>query len=412
MEKIPKIQKQWLKSLLWLDDYITFFENTYGKVEDYVNHVDFLNQNEKELFPEMDLVISIAEPKDAPEIKRIIKETYKGTYPYKKIEDEKELSKLIESEAHTWFIFKVEDRVIGTLGYTFDFKNKKGKSYGLILKKEFHGKISIKNIVLICMIYIYKTYKGKILKYFGESRTKHHKGQVIGNNCGLKPIAFFPNKDNLLNEPESSFLHVIYDSILIEKYRTREIPQIIPEIVDFYLFSDMKYGLGRPIITDYNLNIDINAEKKILENLKIVKESKKFGIFVYKLFLENTNSYFRIEYDNINKNVENCTYRVNNIEELNCFLKEIVKIVVNLNVRYIEIFVSAYQPGDQKVFFENNFKPCGYIPSYFLNEKNGEFEDAVIFYWFKGEIKFLESAPENLEFLEETNFLSKLKEQI
>ncbi|MHA1758151.1 MAG: GNAT family N-acetyltransferase, partial [Promethearchaeota archaeon] len=236
---IKKLKSQKIDPL-WLDDYTELFRSSFLKnnFEFNSNHLlTIFNLQEKsnvKIIP----IIHLAEANDADCIKKLLFETYKGTYPDKRYEDKTEFSCILSKKNYKWFKYELDNKIVGACGYKLNFKGKCGKSYGLVLKKEYRGKIDIKNTIFACMVYMYSAFKNKIIRYFLESRTQHPRGQSIANYSGLKPIAFFPNKDLLLKKPESSFLHVIYDQVAIKKFRTEEIPHIIPEIVDFYSYSN------------------------------------------------------------------------------------------------------------------------------------------------------------------------------
>lgn len=405
------------KPLLWLEDYVHFFESKFGDLENFLDTVPSSNRNPI-LFPKIQPLICIAKPNEAFEIKKLIKETYKNTYPYKQFENEEVIATGIENETVIWFLYKVKGKVVGTIGYTKYPEQKSAKLHGLILKKEYFGQIHIKNAVLISMLSSYKLYKNKILQYFGEARTRNLKGQAVGNNCGMKPVALFPNKDFLLGEQESSFLLVAHDEKIIREFRSEEIPHIIPEVVDFYMFCDGQLRLGRPIIWEEDIQINKSEKSSLLDKTKICIGREEFGTSEYILTLNrlssnsNSKSFFKIEYDKINKNMENGTYHIEQIVELDYFLHLLKKHLSEYDIRYMEVFVSAYHPDHQQLFIDNGFYPCGYIPSYSLNQKSKEFEDVIPFCWFKDELTFLKCSPEDLEFIKETNFLSKIKSRV
>jgi len=395
---------------LWLEDYFKLFKNSilranHNLKSDILTLFNLQKRKSSKIFP----TIIVAKPEDSINIKNLIYEVYKGTYPNKRYEDEKELTHILTSENYKWLIFKLNDEIIGALGYKLNFKEKIGNPHGLILKEEYQGKFDMKNTVFACIIYMYCSCKNDVIRYFSEARTKHPKAQSIGNSIGFKPVAFFPNKDLIFNVPESSFLHVIYDQVAIKKFRTEEIPHIIPEIVDFYSYSNKRYGLGRPLINEDGIIINKNKEKWIMNNLNLTKTLENFGKIKFTITLKNSTSYFKFEYDEYNKNIENCRYDIEQLEELECFIKKLKILLQEIDIRYVEVFVSGYEPEHQKILIRNGFIPCGYVPSYFYNDRLGIFEDAVGFCWFKGKIEILKCAEENERFLKETNFFSRIE---
>jgi len=57
----------------------------------------------------------LAKPKDAFEIANICKEVYEGSYPYKEIEDPREVKKMIENPEHHFILFKIGEDIVGGL---------------------------------------------------------------------------------------------------------------------------------------------------------------------------------------------------------------------------------------------------------------------------------------------------------
>jgi hypothetical protein len=74
------------------------------------------------------------------------------------------------------------------------------------------------------------------------------------------------------------------------------------------------------------------------------------------------------------------------MEELFVFVEEFLKCKKELGVRYCEVFISAYKPEHQQIFYDAGFKPRGYIPSWEYSTKKSGFKDSVLFSIFEGTI--------------------------
>ncbi|MFX1446074.1 MAG: hypothetical protein ACFFHV_21910, partial [Promethearchaeota archaeon] len=186
--------------------------------------------------------LQIAESEDAEIITSLFKEVYRGTYPYKKMEDEEEVRRMIQDNNHSWLIFKADStKNVGCFGADLDFKNKKGVLYGFLIKKSYWKIVDTLKAFAASLIYFWTYYKEKILVWSGEVRTNDTTAQFGTSLCGLKPIAFFPNKDIFFDHIESDFLITSYDERVFAHYRCAETTKIIRQILNSYTYSNQRY---------------------------------------------------------------------------------------------------------------------------------------------------------------------------
>ena len=102
--------------------------------------------------------------------------------------------------------------------------------------------------------------------------------------------------------------------------------------------------------------------------------------------LSSSDSFLEFLYSPQVNNFEKIKYKVSKIEELYVFVQELIKLRKELNIRYCEVFVSAYKPSHQEIFYKAGLIPRGYIPSWNYNQVEGLFEDNILLNWFKGQI--------------------------
>jgi len=183
-----------------------------------------------------------------------------------------------------------------------------------------------------------------------ENRTAHAKSQYSMCVCGISPIGFYPNKDVFLGKIESDLMQILYDNRALDKYRASEIPSILPQVEPCFLYSDEKHNLGHYHITDPGdfLNQIKIEEIKNAVSKTIVKD--KFSYETIRFTIAGTDSYFEFLYTPQVQNFEKTKYYVHNLEELYVFVQEFIKCKNELEVRYCEVFVSAYKPEHQKLF--------------------------------------------------------------
>ena len=351
-------------------------------------------------------ILKIAKPKDAKIITALIKVVYEGTYPYKEMEDEEEVRKMIESGKSIFILFKnKQNETIGTTAFVLDFEAKRGNMRTWVVKKEYQGNFESTKSFIGCCIYVWLLFKKEILLWYGEVRTAHAKTQYILDLCSLKVVGFCPNKDVFYNQVESDILQVSYNKKALREYRCKNTPKILPEVENIFLFLDQRYNLGEYEVFIPKINLDRNKMNKIKKNLSKKIMTEKFGYMNIKLFINNSDSFIKFLYTPTVQNFEKTKFKVNNLEELYVFLQEFKKCAEELNVRYFEVYVSAYNPYYQKIFYDAGLFPRGYVPSWEYNSKKKCFEDRILFNYFKGEIdKNMTLFKENKKLIEYLNF--------
>ena len=328
-------------------------------------------------------------------------DTYEGTYPFKEMENEEFVREMILSENHQMLLFKdAKDNNLGCFRCILDFEKKKGYMCGFMIKKEYQGKIDIVKAIIGSYVWMWSAFKDKIALWYCENRTAHATLQYITSVCGIKTIGFLPNKDIFYNKIESDVFGVIYNKGTLRKLRQKAFPRLIPEINNCFVYSNNKYNLGPVefVIPSFNLNPFKLAlfKERFIKN--VIKD--KIGYEKFTFSFKKSDSYFKFIYTPWLQNIEKSSYKVNDKEELIVFLHEFKKLSNELNIRYVEVLVSSYNPEHQKVFYDAGFIPRGYIPCWNYNENLNCFEDYIIFNKFIGEVETLFLLPEGLELLE------------
>ncbi|MFW9989720.1 MAG: hypothetical protein ACFFC3_13780, partial [Candidatus Odinarchaeota archaeon] len=352
-------------------------------------------------------LIRKARSEDIDEIVFIYKDIYEDTYPYKEMEDREEIQKMLDSPNVEWLIFETKQHeIVGCFTFILNFDKKMGNIRGFNLKKKFLGKLDIMKMAMGSIIAMYKKYNNRIFRWYGECRTAHSKSQYFLSALGFKPVGFYPCKDIFYNKVESDLLILSYDKRALTTKRCTVPPQIIPEALNGFLYSDNRYSLGLYRIVDSNnLNLDLENQKarELQKNLIRNISKDKFGYEAIRFSFMNSGSYFEFLYTPTVQNFEKSKYKVKCLEELYVFVQEFLNFGELYNIRYCEAFISAYEPSHQQLFFEFGLKPCGYIPSWKYNKKTDKFEDCILFNWYKGKINnihLLEEGKELMEILE------------
>jgi hypothetical protein len=341
-------------------------------------------------------ILRLATVEDAKEIVNIYLDIYKGTYPFKEMEDIEEVRRLIENNSFQWLMFTdAKGTVVGCFTFQLDFQNKRGYMRGFNIKPSYQGSIDVVKACIGSMIGMWSTYHNKIAMWYCENRTAHAKSQYIAQVCGIKPIAFFPCKDIFFNKVESDIMQIVYKKETLTRLRSTKIPEILPEVKPSFLYSNSRYQLGEVIMNSPRIRLNLKLITELSKFLNVNNKKGKYGYETYKLWFRNSDSYIKFLYTPTVQNIEKISYNVSNVEELFVLVYEFKKIATDLKARYYECFVSAYEPTHQKIFLNAGFVPRGYIPCWKYIKKLDKFEDCIVFNSYEGRID------ENIQFIEE-----------
>lgn len=347
-------------------------------------------------------VLKIAKPKDAETIIKICNEAYEGTYPYLEMLDPEVLKHKIKSGNYVFFLFKdTNDDTLGTFKFYLDFDNKKGYLGGFCVRKAYQSKIDSLKCQIGMLLWMVSQYGKDVLVWYCENRTAHAATQYMVHVCGMRPVGFYPNKDIFFNEVESDLLQIVYDEKALRELRRTDPPELIREVMDCFIYSDQRYDLGTIRPRSPVLNLDPVKLAECYGNLIRLDERDQYGYREITLKMIGSDSYFSFLHTSTVKNLEKTEYKVNSLEELFVFAQAFKKIARELQVRYIEVFVSAHEAEHQQVFSDAGLIPRGYVPSWKYDKEQEWFEDYILFSHHEGELcERLELIDEAWELLE------------
>ncbi|MFX1496350.1 MAG: hypothetical protein ACFFBH_02380 [Promethearchaeota archaeon] len=332
-------------------------------------------------------IIELAKPEDAKEIVGIFKEIYRGTYPYKQMEDINSIRKMIIHPNYHWFIFKLNSKeIVGCFGADLDLHEKRAFLHGFNIKKQYQKTTDIFKAFIGCIIYLWREYRDKIFLWYGEMRTNEAISQFFTSLIGMKPIAFLPNKDIFFNKIESDVLHIIFNKAILKQYRFKEKPKLIRQVLNCYSYTNKRYNLNLPLIENPKITLSQKDIKLIRSSVSVEIKEDTFGNQEVKFLIKKTSSFFEFFHNIYSKNIENTKYKIQSLEELFVFIEKVKTFIDSMNINYFECYVSAYLPEHQKIFNDAGFKPRGYIPCWRFHKSENYFEDQIIFNSFNGSI--------------------------
>ena len=360
--------------------------------------------------------LKYATEKDAEEITKIFKDVYENTYPYKRMESVSEIQNMIRSPNYYWIIFTLKpDIVVGCQGIRLDFENKIGNIFGFAFRKKYQQKVEISTASIASVVAPMHQFRNQIFLWFAEVRSSFSSVQYIANLTGLCPVGLLPNKDIFFNQPESEILFITYTQKILNGLRSSQRPQLITPAIFCYFYAFQKYDLGLPVIKNNN-NLEAELDPNIIENsskhiLRRV-ERDKFGNEQITISIMGTNNFFQfLHYKNI-RIIEKVDYNVLTLEDLYVLLEEIKSIITEFKLRYMEVFLSAYDSTHQTFFYNAGFKPMGYIPAFKYNKDNNLYEDQVLYVYHESPLnRNIQLIRETEEFLKSIKHLKELRKK-
>ncbi|MFW9947128.1 MAG: hypothetical protein ACFFDX_09900 [Candidatus Odinarchaeota archaeon] len=344
--------------------------------------------------------LRIARPDDASTIADICKEVYENSYPYKEIEDEIYVRRMIENPNHHFILFETESGDnAGCFRCALDFEHKKGYMGGFMIRKKYQTKLDVVRAIMGSYIWMWNSFKDDILVWYCENRTAHASSQYITAVCGINTIAIFPNKDIFFGQVESDVMGVIYVEKVLREMRCASIPTLIPSAVKVFIHSDKLYNLGNIRVIQPTLYLDLDKVEHFYGRIECAVEDDKYGYQHVKFTLSKTDSYFTILHNTNIQNLEKAHYKVQSLEELLVFIEFLKKYMKENTIRYCEIFISAFQPEHQQIFYNAGFRARGYVPCWKYIPELNKFEDFLVFNYFEGNIEQIDLLPQGYELL-------------
>lgn len=388
------------QSIISINQFLNIYQHIFEIDLDRILKLDFEFEHDISSPQKIAPIIEIAKYEDAQAISKVYVDAYKGTYPYKKMENVKSIIDQIYSPNDYLFTFRLDsNEIIGAFSSHLELEEKRGLLHGFVIKKEYRKVVDNLKAFLGSAAYLWKKYYDKILIWYGEIRTNESAAQFATSLFGLKPIAFLPNKDIFFNKIESDILHIIYNQDVLLKYRKKERPQVIRQVLNSYSYTNNRFKLELPIVRNPTIELNQARIDKIKGKITVNIEEQEYGTKEITILNKLTKNFYKFLYNPYSKNFEKSSYKIDSLEELYLFLKKLLILFKEWNINYAECYVSAYNVDQQKLFYNLGFRARGYLPSWEYNSNDNIFEDRIVFNYFKGKID------ENMRFIDEVKEL-------
>jgi CRP-like cAMP-binding protein/GNAT superfamily N-acetyltransferase len=344
----------------------------------------------------MEIQVRQAREDDIEAIRHIFVDAYGPTYPYRDFYDQNWLRRAVYGDDLVMVVAQEGDggplvgtgSVIFSIGVHSDLVGEFGR---LAVLKEARGKGVAKKI----MARRIELVEHRLHMALVDNRTDHPYSQMISEEYGFVPVGFMPLKhkfENQSRESVATFARLFGPARSLRRNHPRLIPEAAPvarlAMENLSLESDIVIDEGTgPYVRDHDFEIDSLEATGMPHLLRIargrVKKRLVFGPMQlsYGFFKLATNdaSYLVARrsakrpdavagaigfiHDKPEHNIRVFELIAATDEAIHFLFTELVARAKALDVEYIEIEVSAYEPRLQRTLLELDFLPAAYLPA-------------------------------------------------
>ncbi|MBQ7503070.1 hypothetical protein IJT93_10280 [bacterium] len=343
-------------------------------------------------FDSKTITIRSAQPSDAEAIRRLYFDTYGNSYTIPEIADpQKMAAALLSRTDYLWIISECGSKVVGSVIFTVDPYHRLGKAFGGVIDSAFRGHK---------LIYAMMKRGHDILLNDGSPcdliyavvRTfvsvKFHRNL---KELGYLDLGIFPNVRKLKEYETHTFKICPGPNAFANR---RPLPRIYEQIQTLYRLVNTKLQLGSvlmkpieleentlPLIplakdAEHTLPKDIEAERERLRrenklrfgfcpllepNLMLISPDKTVKAFINCHPTDGHASLLGLETGG---------------HDMVCLLESLAHACENLQLKYLEVLASAYDPMIQAQLWQAHFIPSAWFPAARLD--NGQRLDYII----------------------------------
>lgn len=338
------------------------------------------------------IIIRSAEPSDAEAVRRLYFNTYGDNYTIPEIADPQRTALALQNRSGClWIVGEYENQIIGSVIFTVDPYHRLGKAFGGVIDSAYRGhkliyammkrghELLLSDSSPCDLIYA-------VVRTFVS--VKFHRNL---KELGYIDLGIFPNVRKLKEYETHTFK--ICPGPNAFKNR-RPVPRIYDQIQTLYRLVNTKLELGSvlmkpielpentlPLIplaedTEHTLPKDIEAERERLRgqnklrfgfcpllepNLMLVSPGREVKAFINCHPTDGHASLLGLETGG---------------HDMVCLLESLAQACENLQLKYLEVLASAYDPMIQAQLWQAHFIPSAWFPAARLD--NGQRLDYII----------------------------------
>jgi N-acetylglutamate synthase-like GNAT family acetyltransferase len=316
-----------------------------------------------------------ARPKEAAAVRELYDDVYGGAYPLSLIRDPAELAATLADPSHFWAVLEHDKRLIGSVLFTVDAGDGIGKVFGAVVRPEYRGN-DLTQRAIAKMVEAVTAGPQPLDVLYATTRTVTPAPAKLVRRLGFVNCGVFPNVHRV-SVLETHGLDVLARPEALEARLRR--PQLIPEVAEFYAI--VRESLNLPDEADLvempaPPPVDLHLGFEVLEEVAAVRELYRARLAEHRLrycffpfhephLLCHTKAHADEVF--LHRNDADGHGAILGISserpEFGGLLDQLSQAAERLGFRYIELLVSAFDPGKQREAVAARFLPCAYFPA-------------------------------------------------
>jgi RimJ/RimL family protein N-acetyltransferase len=338
-----------------------------------------------------DVLIRPARLIDARRIQVLYTEVYGSSYSVPIITDPEKMKQAIESDDYYWLVGDYNSKIIASLVYSLDLKNRISKAFGAVVSEEFR-KNDIAYIMMKLILDDITQNQDLVDVIYATTRTTSYAPQKLTESLGFIKLGIFPNTHKVKENETHCFTVYLTENAL--KKRKKE-PIIIPEILPFYNLVLKQIKLEQAKIKDVKRQYSDHSIKIPIVDFEVITApifiKRRFSKVKNKGWLKNTFMPFhepnmllitpdgKTEIYLTYNSKDKYSVFVGGFTNLDpsVILESVAKKMRDLDMAYLEILFDAYTPQLQRAAIDARFIPSGYFVA--GKYENGVRYDCIVF---------------------------------
>jgi len=338
-----------------------------------------------------DVLIRPAGLIDARRIQVLYTEVYGSSYSVPIITDPEKMKQAIESDDYYWLVGDYNSKIIASLVYSLDLKNRISKAFGAVVSEEFR-KNDIAYIMMKLILDDITQNQDLVDVIYATTRTTSYAPQKLTESLGFIKLGIFPNTHKVKENETHCFTVYLTENAL--KKRKKE-PMIIPEILPFYNLVLKQIKLEPAKIKDVKREYSDHSIKIPIVDFEVITApifiKRRFSKVKNKGWLKNTFMPFhepnmllitpdgKTEIYLTYNSKDKYSVFVGGFTNLDpsVILESVAKKMRDLDMAYLEILFDAYTPELQRAAIDARFIPSGYFVA--GKYDNGARYDCIVF---------------------------------
>ncbi len=349
----------------------------------------------------MDILVRQAKEEDVDEIRQIFMAAYGPDYPYQDFYDEQWLKRAVFSDDLVMVVAEERDTgaVLGTGSVVFNvgvYSDLVGEFGRLAVHEDARGQGMAKKIMARRIELI----EDRLHLALVDNRTVHPYSQMISEDFGFVPVGFMPIKhkfQNNVRESVATYARLFGPCVSLRRNHPRLIPEVAPlahmAMVNLGLESDIVVDdVASPYVRDDDFEVDELQAQGMPQLLRIARgRTRQRHVFgpmqlsygFFKIATSNANYLVARRPGTASEAVAGAIGFIHDKFEQNIRVFELISATDQvirhlfvqlletaraLDVEYIEIEVSAFNPTLQRTLLELEFLPAAYLPAMVFHE--------------------------------------------